>query len=110
MRLLTGEDTISDSDPDSSFVFAPASVAAFGNTVLAEGCDTKRRIYWVHAWTVREYFNTSVTVTRLGVRNIATTAASSSTKKISGFRCQPVWESRLSNRAGKSVPSLVLAL
>ncbi|KAL9267223.1 Senescence associated gene 20-like protein [Drosera capensis] len=119
MRLLTGEDTVSDSDPDSSFVFAPVSVAAFGNTVLAEGCDTKRGIYWVHAWTVcdgiitqvREYFNTSVTVTRLGVRNIATAAASSSTKKkISGFHCQPVWESRLSNRAGKSVPGLVLAL
>ncbi|GFY82057.1 senescence associated gene 20 [Actinidia rufa] len=70
MRLLTGSAT---SSATQSFEFAPLSIAAFGSTVLVEGCDHARSISWVHAWTVthgiitqvREYFNTSLTVTRL---------------------------------------------
>lgn len=100
MHLLTGAS-------DSSFQFYPQSIVAFGSLVLAEGCDPSRSISWVHALTVtdgiitqvKEYFNTSVTVTRLGTHN---------TK--SHHHCQPLWESSLSNRAGKSVPGLVLAL
>ncbi|GAB4827664.1 hypothetical protein Ancab_034549 [Ancistrocladus abbreviatus] len=120
MRLLTGASSIED---DDSFVFVPQSIVAFGSIVLAEGCDHSRSIFWVHAWTVtdgiisqvREYFNTSVTVTRLGnsapasPSNIASSSSSISSAS-SGHHCQPVWESSLSNRVGKSVPGLVLAL
>ncbi|KNA11329.1 hypothetical protein SOVF_136270 [Spinacia oleracea] len=112
MHLLTGT---TSSDGQDFFNFSPQSIVAFGSLVLAEGCDHTRKISWVHAWTVtdgiitqvREYFNTSVTVTRLGKRatnnnQISTTAAH--------HHCQPLWESSLSNRVGKSVPGLVLAL
>ncbi|KAL2248961.1 uncharacterized protein LOC105167003 [Sesamum indicum] len=100
MRLLTGEQ-------DSSFRFLPHSISAFGPTVLAEGFDQSRSIAWVHAWTVtdgvithvREYFNTSLTVTRF--RN---------TDGITSPHCPSVWESSLPDRVGKSVPGLVLAI
>nr|AAD23999.1 wound-induced protein WI12 [Mesembryanthemum crystallinum] len=119
MLLLTGADL-----SPSSFQFNPQSIVAFGSLVLAEGCDPTRSISWVHAWTVtdgiitqvREYFNTSVTVTRLGAGNnntqsqpsdqIVPAAAHSSHL----HHCQPVWESSLANRAGKSVPGLIVAL
>ncbi|CAK9173485.1 unnamed protein product, partial [Ilex paraguariensis] len=110
MRLLTGTAT-----PDDSFDFVPQSVAIFGSTVLVEGYDYDRSIYWVHAWTVtdgiitqvREYFNTSLTVTRLG-----NTDESSSSKfsSITSLHCPSVWESSVSNRIGKSMPGLVLAI
>ncbi|GFQ06997.1 wound-induced protein 1 [Phtheirospermum japonicum] len=95
MRLLTGEQ---ESD---GFRFVPHSIAAFGPTVLAEGFDQSRSIAWVHAWTVadgiitqvREYFNTSLTVTR-----------------IAELHCPSVWVSSLPDRVGKSVPGLVLAI
>ena len=82
-------------------------------TVLAEGCDLSRSIYWVHAWTVadgiitqvREYFNTSLTVTKIG-----DSGRSGSTSEISKAHCTSLWESSLSHRAGKSVPGLVLAI
>ncbi|KAK1265568.1 Wound-induced protein 1 [Acorus gramineus] len=114
MRLLTG----SDSEP--FFPFLPIKIVAFGPTVLAEGShsslpkavddgsdDDVRHVSWVHAWTVgddgiisqvREYFNTSVTVTR-----VATTTSSSSLHCLS----QPLWESTVSE---ESVPGLVLAI
>ncbi|KAK9699976.1 hypothetical protein RND81_08G208200 [Saponaria officinalis] len=103
MHLLTGSPSADALD----FLFVPQSIVAFGSLVIAEGCDNARSISWVHAWTVtdgiitqvKEYFNTSVTVTRLG----------SDTPR-HGRHCQPVWESSLSNRGGKSVPGLVLAL
>ncbi|GJU23715.1 RNA-directed DNA polymerase, eukaryota [Tanacetum coccineum] len=100
MRLLTG----SESDQDS-FVFVPLSVDVFGNTVIVEGCDWEKDIAWIHAWTVgacgvitqvREYFNTSLTVTRFG----------DSKTKIKALHCPSVWESSLSGRVGKSVPGL----
>lgn len=120
MRLLTG----TDSD-DSGFKFNPQSTVAFGSLVLAEGCDHSRSIFWVHAWTVsptdgvitqvREYFNTSVTVTRLGNNNNEQSQPSDQNHNQispvqSHHHCQPLWESSLSNRVGKSVPGLVLAL
>ncbi|XP_044507774.1 wound-induced protein 1-like [Mangifera indica] len=104
MHLLTG----ASSPSDPSFEFKPLSITSFGNVVIAEGCDHSRQISWVHAWTVtdgiitqvREYFNTSLTVTCLG----------KSTVEINPALCPCVWESSFSNQVGKSVPGLVLAL
>ncbi|XP_009369237.2 wound-induced protein 1 [Pyrus x bretschneideri] len=125
MRILTG----SQKEP---FQFVPQSIASFGPTVLVEGCDRDCSISWVHAWTVangvitgvREYFNTSLTVTRLGnhTQNNSPAASaksspsgfssksssSSSTSAITSFHCPSVWESSVS--VGKSVPGLVLAI
>uniref|UniRef100_K4A2G1 Wound-induced protein 1 n=4 Tax=Setaria TaxID=4554 RepID=K4A2G1_SETIT len=97
MRVLTG----GGSNSSSSFRFAPRSVDAFGSTVIAEGGDQERGVYWVHAWTVgadgvitqlREYFNTDLTVTRLAAAT----------------KC--IWQSRRPDRATNSLPGLVLAL
>ncbi|KAI4372902.1 hypothetical protein MLD38_011083 [Melastoma candidum] len=109
MRLLTGADN------SKGFSFQPQVVTSFGPVVLAEGCDPARSIYWVHAWTVsdgiitqvREYFNTSLTVTRVGDHASASSSSSEITK---AHHCTSVWESSLSERAGKSVPGLVLAI
>lgn len=122
MRLLTG-------DQNESFQFSPQSIDCFGPTVLVEGCDRDCSISWVHAWTVthgivtqvREYFNTSLTVTRLGKNTSPSSSAqsspssfssksSSSTAEITSFHCPSVWESSVSDRVGKSVPGLVLAI
>ncbi|KAI3470935.1 hypothetical protein Pfo_027598 [Paulownia fortunei] len=105
MRLLTGEQ-------DSSFRFVPHSISAFGPTVLAEGFDQSRSVAWVHAWTVtdgiitqvREYLNTSLTVTRIGKTE------QSDCSSIASLHCPSVWESSLPDRVGKSVPGLVLAI
>ncbi|XP_024030106.1 wound-induced protein 1 [Morus notabilis] len=122
MRLLTGANP---DDSSSSFRFDPQSFASFGPTVIVEGCDYDRSIAWVHAWTVtdgiitqvREYFNTSLTVTRLGSSAksspsgfASSSNSSSSTAEIASYHCPSVWESSLSNRVGKSVPGLVLAI
>lgn len=109
MRLLTGTAT---SDKDL-FNFVPQSVAAFGSTVIVEGSDPTRNINWVHAWTVtdgiitqvREYFNTSLTVTRIGNADQSDISAA-----ITHLHCPSVWESSLSSQVGKSVPGLVLAI
>ncbi|KAK9159223.1 hypothetical protein Scep_005797 [Stephania cephalantha] len=101
MLLLTGHQP-------SSFSFNPTTVKAIGNTVLAEGCDPDCSVTWVHAWTVdhglmitqvREYFNTSLTVTRITHNSPS-----------SIIRCQNLWQSTLPNTIGKSVPGLVLAI
>ncbi|XP_061998681.1 wound-induced protein 1 [Rosa rugosa] len=113
MRLLTG----CDNKNDASFLFNPQSICSVGPVVLVEGCDPEQEISWVHAWTVtdgiitqvREYFNTSLTVTRLGNSGKSTPSKfSKSTSEITSYRCPSVWES--SNRVGKSVPGLVLAI
>ncbi|PKI34425.1 wound-induced protein 1 [Punica granatum] len=126
MRLLTG------SSSTESFEFVPDSITSFGSTILSEGCDPSRSISWVHAWTVsdgiitqvREYFNTSLTVTRFGEASkssrsssspseFAASSASSTAgiKSVASLRkCPSVWESSLSDRVGKSVPGLVLAI
>ncbi|KAH7542788.1 hypothetical protein FEM48_Zijuj02G0112000 [Ziziphus jujuba var. spinosa] len=110
-RLLTG----SPSD-DLSFAFVPLSVVAFGSTVLVEGYDQGSSVSWVHAWTlnegiitqVREYYNTSVTVTRFEDSNGVGAASSPEIRSRSGGgKCESVWQSKLSD---ESVPGLVLAL
>ncbi|KAL8050099.1 hypothetical protein ABFX02_06G061100, partial [Erythranthe guttata] len=110
MRLLTGVQ-------ESNFRFLPHSISAFGPTVLAEGFDQSRSIAWVHAWTVsadgiitqlREYLNTSLTVTRIGNSDCTTTTTT--TTGIVSLHCPSVWESSLPDRVGKSVPGLVLAI
>jgi Wound-induced protein WI12 len=102
MSLLTG------TSPDDSFLFIPRSICVFGPVVLVEGTDLAGSAYWIHAWTVgpdgvimqvREYFNTSLTVTRVGDGT-----------KGSSLRSSPVWRSRLSDQARKSLPGLVLAI
>ncbi|KAK4750154.1 hypothetical protein SAY87_027603 [Trapa incisa] len=112
MRTLTGgSTTVPESD---RFEFVPDTITSLGPIVLAEGCDRRRSIHWVHACTVssdgvitqvREYFNTSLTVTRLGA-----SAGSLSSTAHSSSHCLSVWESSLSGQAGKSVPGLVLAI
>lgn len=126
MRLLTG------ASPDDSFVLEPISIAAFGSTVLVEGqgwgLHSGLPVPWIHAWTVthgiitqvREYFNTSLTVTRVGAPESAAStpspSSSSSKSRASSStsqhpHCVPLWQSRLSGGAGKkSVPGLVLAI
>ncbi|XP_051143515.1 wound-induced protein 1-like [Andrographis paniculata] len=106
MRLLTG------GEHESDFRFVPHRISAFGATVLAEGFNQSGDIAWVHAWTVtaggvitevREYFNTSLTVTRIGVTDQSDCA-------VPPVHFPSVWESSLPNRVGKSVPGLVLAI
>ncbi|KAK3229831.1 hypothetical protein Dsin_001712 [Dipteronia sinensis] len=126
MRLLTGTKSSPSSSTDTSFEFAPLHITSFGPTVIAEGCDHSGLISWVHAWTVtdgiitqvREYFNTSLTVTRIGPPSSSSSSSSdcsprsstSSTVEINSVHCPSVWESSFSNRVGKSVPGLVLAI
>ncbi|PNY08737.1 wound-induced 1-like protein [Trifolium pratense] len=109
MRMLTGDSTAVD-----TFRFVPQSLVSFGSIVIVEGCDNSRKISWVHALTVvdgivtqvREYFNTSLTVTRFAGKESGeiVPAVTDSGR----FPC--VWESSVSNRVGKSVPGLVLAI
>ncbi|KAK8517180.1 hypothetical protein V6N13_092466 [Hibiscus sabdariffa] len=119
MRLLTG----ASHDGSFRFEFDPLSLTTFGSTVIVEGCDHSRSNSWVHAWTVtdgiitqvREYLNTSLTVTRLGNPSQSppsdyNPSSSSSTVEITSLHCPSVWESSFSSRVGKSVPGLVLAI
>lgn len=78
--------------------------------VVAEGYFlASRKVSWVHAWTVndsvitqvREYFDTSVTVTRFA--KLANVHVGSQ-----GDKCQCVWESKLTDNA--SMPGLLLAV
>nr|CAB3496187.1 unnamed protein product [Digitaria exilis] len=132
MRLLTGAEKGGSA---GGFVFNPRTVDAFGSTVIAEGADDARQLYWVHAWTVgadgvitqlREYFNTDLTVTLLSgaaasAKNAAAIAAappkqdaasssssSSSSSPSAGPKC--LWQSRRADSAHKSLPGLVLAI
>ncbi|KAM7258019.1 hypothetical protein ACFE04_013760 [Oxalis oulophora] len=107
MQLLTGSSSSSSSD---SFIFIPQSISVFGSTVIVEGYDNHHRsVSWVHAWTinngiitqVREYFNTSVTVTCFGTPLSPEIGLQSVT-------CQRVWQSKLCDN--EAVPGLVLAL
>ncbi|XP_047322634.1 wound-induced protein 1-like [Impatiens glandulifera] len=115
MRLLTG----TTQPQEHSFEFVPQSVAVFGSTVLVEGCHPSRSIAWIHAWTlthdgiitqVREYFNTSLTVTRLGNTDQSSPPSTDFSSSITSLYCPSIWESTLSDQVGKSVPGLVLAI
>ncbi|XP_043723447.1 wound-induced protein 1-like [Telopea speciosissima] len=117
MRLLTGASS------DQLFVFVPLTFTAIASTVLVEGTDQNHSVSWIHAWTVttdgiitqvREYFNTSLTVTRF-IENskqsspsssASSASASSSSSSSSSFKCQHLWQSKLP----KDVPGLVLAI
>ena len=76
---------------------------------------------WVHAWVVtdgiitqvREYFNTSVTVTRLSnthAPSTSTAAVAAEEEAPSSVPCTCVWQSKVCESMGKSVPGLLLAL
>ena len=121
MSLLTGQPPSSSSSvrPDNnSFIFQyPLSnVVAFGSMVLVEGFNKDWNVSWVHAWTVtngiitqvREYFNTSVTVTRFGDGGSSISSSPAISTSQSRASCQSVWQSKVSDN--KSVPGLVLAL
>ncbi|KAI3987218.1 hypothetical protein MKX01_031702 [Papaver californicum] len=110
----------SDEDFEDSFSFVPSSITSRGSLVIVEGCDPSRLVSWVHVWTVsdddngivtqlREYFNTSLTVTRFENNwNSNTNQSLSSSRPSRTFSA--VWESKLSNTLGKSVPGLLLAI
>ncbi|MED6125656.1 hypothetical protein PIB30_070686 [Stylosanthes scabra] len=94
----------------SSKALVPDLIVGFSSVVVAEGYDEANLVWWVHAWTVnedgvvtqvREYVNTALTVTRLGV------ATSSSQALQNTFKCQSIWKSTLSD---ESVPGLILAI
>nr|XP_043617184.1 uncharacterized protein LOC122589015 [Erigeron canadensis] len=115
MQLLTGTENNKITNTFDSFQFIPLSIDEFGSTVIVEGCDKKRDIYWIHAWTVnsfgiitqvREYFNTSLTVTRFLANSKETIKVSA----VKSLHCPSVWESSLTKSVGKSVPGLVLAI
>ncbi|KAH0851285.1 hypothetical protein HID58_094882 [Brassica napus] len=97
MRTLTGV--------SPTFEFVPLSVVSFGSTVIAEGCDVASSISWIHAWTVahginhsvREYSNTSLTVTRVGVTLLLGRSA-----EIAPSHCPSVWKA--SSRVGLESP------
>ncbi|XP_042510752.1 wound-induced protein 1-like [Macadamia integrifolia] len=108
MRLLTGV------SPDNLFVFRPITFTAIASTILVEGTDQNHSVSWIHAWTVnsdgiitqvREYFNTSLTVTRF-IENSNQSSPSSPVSSSSSFKCQQLWQSKLP----KDVPGLVLAI
>lgn len=111
MHMLTGSS--SSSEDKRCFTFVPLSTVAFGPTVIVEGHSKEHSVSWVHAWTVtdgiitqvREYFNTSVTVTRFGDPQLLSSPAAPVTVSSS---CQSVWQSKLCDN--NSVPGLVLAL
>ncbi|PWA98559.1 wound-induced protein, Wun1, NTF2-like domain protein [Artemisia annua] len=109
MRWLTGSTT--NTFDDHSFAFNPISVVSIGSIVVAEGCSPMDcKVSWVHAWTVtdgvitqvREYFNTSVTVTRFAKSANVRTGLQGVDK------CQCVWQSKLTDNA--SMPGLLLAV
>lgn len=119
MHILTG--STSSSSKSKSFLFIPLSIVAFGSTIIVEGGqEGGKEGSWVHAWTVtdgiftqvREYFNTSVTVTWFGtpegVGPSGRPQEISSLPAVIKANCQSVWESKLCDN--KSVPGLVLAL
>ncbi|RZR76591.1 hypothetical protein BHM03_00001436 [Ensete ventricosum] len=110
MRMLTGADE--EETAAAAFRFQPERVAAFGSTVVAEGSAPDAA--WVHAWTVapdgiitqvREYFNTSLTITR-----VAAASSASSKEPAGSTHCLPLWQSRRPDPPEKSFPGLVLAI
>ncbi|XP_072997683.1 senescence associated gene 20-like [Typha latifolia] len=109
MRHLTGQS-------GAAFEFVLENVEAFGSTVLVEGTGAAGDGYWVHAWTVgpdgvinrvREYFNTTLTVTKVGDGSASNKEASPA----SVTHCLPVWQSKpLLDKPRKSLPGLILAI
>jgi len=99
--ILTGS---SSSSSQKSLV--PNLIIGFGSVIVAEGYDEKNMVWWVHAWSisngiiteVREYVNTSVYVTKLGLH---------SEDVVVGSTCRCIWQSKLCDG---SVPGLILTI
>ncbi|XP_047156855.1 uncharacterized protein LOC124827771 [Vigna umbellata] len=100
--------TATTSSSSSKPVLVPDLIVGFGSVTIAEGFDETNLVWWVHAWTttadgviteIREYVNTSVTVTRLGFHGSDDVVASA--------MCTSVWQSKLCD---ESVPGLILAI
>ncbi|EFJ31862.1 hypothetical protein SELMODRAFT_73443 [Selaginella moellendorffii] len=93
MRMLTGADRL------GSIAFSPSRVCLVQDKFLAEGFLDASKSCWVHVFTIksgkvvelREYFNTSVTVTGAGFFT----------------RDDPLWESELTLT---SMPGLIVAV
>lgn len=103
---------LTGSSPTSK-ALVPERVVGFGSVVIAEGYDEENLVWWVHAWIVngdgvitevREYVNTSVTVTRLGME---VAGVSSQVVVPIASKCQSIWQSMLCD---ESVPGLILAI
>ncbi|XP_061354293.1 senescence associated gene 20-like [Gastrolobium bilobum] len=110
--LLTG----SPSSSTSSKPLVPDVIVGFGSVIVAEGYDETNLVWWVHAWTatddgiiteVREYVNTSVTVTKLGLHAPPSQTVASSNVVAVASMCQSIWQSKLCD---ESVPGLILAI
>ncbi|KAJ7557344.1 hypothetical protein O6H91_05G122800 [Diphasiastrum complanatum] len=110
MHMLTGANRL------GSFSFVPQRVSTIGAQVFVEGQGATPKACWVHVWTVksgllaelREYFNTSVTVT--GCENSETFKSKSSqgSDQCIPFNLhQPIWQSKFT---GHSMPELILAI
>ncbi|PWA40865.1 senescence-associated protein 20 [Artemisia annua] len=108
MQVLTG---ICEFDCNDSY--EPLVIVSIGTIVVAEGyhIHESRKTFWVHVWTVengktitevREYLDTSVTVTHIK-KTINVCLASLRSPK-----CKNMWESKLANNA--SVPRLLLVV
>ncbi|KAK7321402.1 hypothetical protein VNO77_32020 [Canavalia gladiata] len=91
----------------------PDLIIGFGSMIIAEGYDDSNMVWWVHVWTitvdgviteVREYVNTSVTVTRLGSLHAPSQTLLGSS---ASSTCQSIWQSKLCD---DSVPGLILAI
>jgi hypothetical protein len=102
VSLLTG----SSSSSSSQKSLVPNLIIGFGSIIVAEGYDEINMVWWVHAWSisngiiteVREYVNTSVTVTKLGFH---------SEDVVVGSTFRSIWQSKLCD---DSVPGLILAI
>lgn len=103
VSFLTGSPSPSTSSQKS---LVPNLIICFGSVIVAEGYDEKSMMWWVHAWSisegiiteVREYVNTSVTVTKLGFYPEDVVVGSS---------CRCIWKSKLCDA---SVPGLILTI
>ncbi|PWA52753.1 senescence-associated protein 20 [Artemisia annua] len=108
MQVLTGTRDFEDNDS-----YEPLIVVSIGSMVVAEGyhIHERRKTYWVHVWTVenekiitqvREYLDTSVTVTRITKSSNVLEASPRSPES------KKMWESKLGDSV--SVPRLLLVL
>ena len=115
--FLTDSSASSSSSSSSNQHFVPDLIVGFGSVVIAEGYDDANMVWWVHAWTatidgvitqVREYLNTSVTVTRLEMlAPMSQNVGSSDDDDAASNKCQSIWKSTVCD---ESVPGLILAI
>lgn len=104
----------SSSTSSSPMPLVPDLMVGFGSVVVAEGFDEANLVWWVHAWTtcngiiteVREYVNTSLTVTRLGLHEPKSRTVTSS-EVVASSTCQCIWQSKICDN---SVPGPILAI